>query len=444
MNILKKIINKIHKLFPGQNPAGLGQRTIPENLVKRLYRQMYVDSEFRQTVIDIRKMDAMDPRVKKIHTRTARAAVKGGLRIKTISNNKVIIEKWKKFEQRLQLKRKEKLESDCRGLLMEGNLPMQWVLDKKQMVSAAIRMPSETIVSLVNEKGIFDDPQKAYEQWDLSKGKAIASFALWQLTMIRLTPQNYDDNGCYGRPYLDSSRSVWKKLVMTEEDLVIRRRTRAPLRLAHTLENAKQEELEKYQNATEAVNNNITTDYFLNKKGGVVAIQGDENLSEIADVVYLLDTFFAGAPGPKGLFGYGGDLARDVIEILTKDFFDEIDSLQDTLAFAYETGFRLDLLLAGINPEEYDFSIIFAERRTDSANQRADMALKLQAMSISRESVWEAAGLNSAEEAEKLKIQEKELDPYPFPENISNQKPTVNITPGNAPQGESATNISSS
>lgn len=34
-------------------------------------------------------------------------------------------------------------------------------------------------------------------------------------------------------------------------------------------------------------------DFFLNKKGSVTSVSGDANLDQIADVSYLLDTFFA-------------------------------------------------------------------------------------------------------------------------------------------------------
>src|SRR5689334_2451873 len=97
-------------------------------------------------------------------------------------------------------------------------------------------MASETLLPNVAPNGRFKDPRIAYEQYDLSTGTKVAAFALWQLTLVRLTPDNFDDLGAMGRPYLDASRAVWKKLIMTEEDLVMRRRQRAPLRMAHVLE----------------------------------------------------------------------------------------------------------------------------------------------------------------------------------------------------------------
>ncbi|MBF0453649.1 MAG: hypothetical protein HQL72_02390 [Magnetococcales bacterium] len=426
----------------------LGRRVHPDYAHRHLYRQFVIEPGLQAAIRDIREMDKLDQRVKKIHSRTARSIVKGGLRLVTSSDNKRIIRAWKRFEKRLNLNRSDKLQSDARGLMMEGNLPMQWVLGPDRRVVAGVRMPTETIIPQVGPSGRFDNPAHAYDQVDLTEGRTVARFALWQLSMARVDPDNYDDHGCFGRPYLDASRTVWKKLTMTEEDLVIRRRMRAPFRLGHSLDGATKEELDQYRHHVETSQaNGATTDFFSNKKLAITAIQGDANLDQIADVVHLLDTFYAGSPAPKGLFGYAGQLSRDILEDLKKDYFEEIDTLQDTLSLTYQQGFTLDLLLAGINPDAYEFSIQFAERRTETANQRADLALKQQALGIPREMVWAAAGHDPAAVKEQLEAEAKENDPYPEPDGGHNPpagtvRPTVNVTPSNARKGESATTIS--
>lgn len=441
--------------IPASSERGL--RPTPENALAYLYRDMWVDPALRQSILDIRAADRTDGRVKMIHRRTARAASKGGLLVRVYSGpQQKIVREWQQFVERLKLYRIEKLYSDVRGMMMEGNLPLQWVLDDTNTVVEAVRMPTETLLPKVGKDGRFTDVRRAYDQIDLSglggPAPVLASFALWQLTVGRLDPDNYDDWGSLGRPYLDASRATWKKLCMTEEDLVVRRRTRAPLRMAHSLEGASKEDLAEYRAQVEqdqAWGN--WKDYFFNKKGAVSPVSGDANLDQIADVAYLLDTFFAGAPAPKGLFGLGlEDLNRDILEDLKKDFFDEIDSLQDTAASTYEQGFRLHLLLRGMNPAAYEFEVQFAERRVDTPNQRADLALKYQALGLSRETVWEATGLDVANEQSRLDRQHAEADPYPMPgmegtplpgERPPPTRPRVSITPGNAPKGESATSI---
>lgn len=421
-----------------------GQRTTPENYVKYLYRSMWVDAELRATILDIRNMDKMDPRVKKIHRRTVSAAIKGGLKLENPGNSRVIKRAWDKYQRRLQLHRREKLFSDGRGLMMEGNLLLQWVLDDANRVAAGVRMPVETMQPIVNPNGQYTSVAGAFEQFDLTSGARIATFPLWNITHTRLTPDNFDDNGSMGRPYLDATRTVWKKLIMTEEDLVIRRRMRAPLRLSHILEGASDTALEKYRDEIEKSQaEGNSNDYFSNKKGSVTPIQGDATLSEIADIEYLLDTFFSGSPAPAGLFGYPGDLNRDILEDLKRDFFEEVDALQDEHAYAYQQGFILDLLLQGIVPDNHEFNVVFAERRTETLNQAADRALKYQAAGSSQQTVFDILNLDIETEAKRKAAEKDKWAPYPDPGNIGmRNKPNVSVTPGNQPKGESATTIS--
>jgi hypothetical protein len=456
------IVSRDETAVPGQPVPGgseRGFRSTPENALLHLYRGMWVDPDRRQAILDIRHADRIDGRVKQIHRKTARAAAKGGLILRVKDGPKRLQREWQAFEERCALYRIEKLQSDLRGLMMEGNLPMQWVLDGAGHVAGAVRMPADTINPKVGPNGRFLDPRAAYEQLDVNAvaggSPVLATFALWQLTVGRIDPDNYDDWGAMGRPYLDASRGIWKKLLMTEESLVVRRHMRAPLRMSHVIEGASPEELQLYKAEVEATQaHGAYHDYYSNKKGAVTPVQGDANLEHIADVNYLLDTFFTGAPAPKGLFGLGvGDLNRDILEDLKKDYFDEIDALQDVTSAVYEQGFRLHLLMAGVNPAAYDFEVQFRERRVDTPNQRADLALKMQALGMSRETVWETTGIDTAAEQSRVERQMRERDPYPMPGMEGPPtpgmpgmpppaaRPRVSITPGNAPKGESATTI---
>lgn len=430
----------------------IGHTPTPESSAQRLYRQMWADPHLRARILDIRDMDRRDGRVKKIHLRSSRAAAKGGLRLAAPGAPKWLQAEFRSWLKNLRLDHRDKLESDLRGLMMEGNLALEYVLNADQSaVVGCARLPSETLVPLVGPDGQFLDPGHAYEQRDPYSGKTLASFGLWQLTLTRLTPDNYDDFGSMGRPYLDATREVWKQLRMTEEDLVVRRRMRAPLRMHHVLENASEAELQEYRNKVEEDQaSGATRDYYTNKKGSVNPVQGDANLDQIADVSYLLDNFFGGAPAPKGLFGYAGDLQRDILEDLKKDFYDELDALQDNAAYNYEQGFRLHLLLRGRNPDAWDLSVQFAERLTDTANQRADRALKLQALGLPRDLVWETAGVDVVAAKRALERQREENDPYPLNDGDTpplpgeRPRPRVTVTPGNRRKGESATDIATS
>jgi hypothetical protein len=420
----------------------LGYRPNPDDRMKYLYRLMWVDPQFRQSVIDIRTMDKADSRVKRVHKKTASTLTKSGLCLSMPQENTRLRKIWDALVKRLDLKKRQKLISDASGYLKEGNLMMQWVLGPDNKIWQGIRMPSETMIADVNPNGIYKDVQKAFKQMDFMTGGVIDSFALWQITHGRLDPDNYDDKGSMGRPLMDASRTIWKKLTMTEEDLVIRRRDRAPLQKVHVLDGATGTELEEYENKINERRRTapVDLDYFLNKKGGVTSLQGDENLDHIKDISLLIDSFFAGAPAPKGLFGYADGLNRDILQDMRRDFFEEVDTMQDEISDVYRAGFELELLLNNIDPNKYNFEIKFNERVTETPNQAADRALKVKAIGGSNQTAWEIAGLDPTTEISRIKTEIESSDPYPSPNEISSQ--SVNITEGNAPKKESATSVS--
>ncbi len=438
----------------GRPTGERGSRTPADVALARYYRQFAVSTEVREKILLLREMEVRDGRVKHIHGRVSRDTVRGGLVMQFPESSQTLKREWEDFARRLDLNRPQKLRSDARALVAEGNLPLQMVLDDRQRVVAAVRMPAETIVPIVDDNGRFKNPAAAYEQRDVLTGRVLATFAAWQLQLGRFDPLNWDDMGEMGRPFLDATVETWRKLRMTEEDMVIRRRTRAPLRLSHILEGANPEEIEAYRKQVEGEKGDVNTDFYANRKGGVTALQGDAHLGEIEDVVHLLDTFFAGTPAPKALFGYVGDLSRDVLEDLKRDYYDEIDHMQDTLAWEYEWCFRIHLLLKGVVAEPDEFTLRYSQRRTETPNQVADLALKLNALGLPPPMVWEEMGYDPAKVEAAARSWGERADPYPVTPGIgaAGAKPggapampspsRVSITPGNAPKGESATAVS--
>lgn len=438
------------KYFPSANPMPneRGSRIASDDAMERMYRTMWLDTDRRAMIRTMRDMDTQDGRVKRIHSRIARDCIRGGLvlQVKERSSSETLKREWEGFKGRLQLDVGEKLKSDARGFVMEGNLPLQLVMDDQQRVAAAIRMPSDTIMPITDLGGRFRNPAAAYEQRDVMTGEVLARWAAWQMTLCRLDPDNFDDFGSMGRPFLDGCATTWRKLTMTEEDLVIRRRMRAPLRLAHVLEGADEPGMALYRKQVEGEKGEISTDFYLNRKGAVTAIQGDATLGDIGDVVHLLDSFFAGAGVPKGLFGYTEGLARDILEDLKRDYYDEVDGVQDTLAQAYNLAFRIHLLFKGLDPATDEFTLRYAQRRTETPNQVADLALKYFALNLPQDMVYADMGLDPDYVRAKQAEQAARTDPYPSPA----PQPTkpgmapvrVSVTPGNAPKGESATSIS--
>lgn len=438
------------EFYPAANhlQGETGARLASDTAMDRMYRTMWLDTERRAMVQTIRDMDRRDGRVKAIHRKLAADCIRGGLvlQVSEKASSETLKREWLAMKGRMQLDMAEKLRSDARGFVMEGNLPLQLVLNERLEVVAGIRMPSDTILPITDSRGRFKNPAQAWEQRDVMTGTTLASWPAYQMAVARLDPDNFDDLGSMGRPFLDACATVWRKLVMTEEDLVIRRRQRAPLRMSHVLEGADASELEAYRQRVEGEKNEISTDYYLNRRGAVTAVQGDATLGDIGDVTHLLDSFYAGSPAPKGLFGYTDGMARDILEDLKRSYYDEVDSLQDSMAAAYAVAFRIHLLFKGIDPGTDEFTLRYAQRRTETPNQVADLALKYMALGLPDDMVFADMGLDPDLVRAKRTEQAQRNDPYPPAAQGAGRgqggMPRVSVTPGNAPKGESATAVS--
>lgn len=64
----------------------------------------------------------------------------------------------------------------------------QLVLNDRQDVVAAIRIPSDTIQPITDMGGRFKNPAAAWEQRDVMTGATLATWAAWQMTVARAGP----------------------------------------------------------------------------------------------------------------------------------------------------------------------------------------------------------------------------------------------------------------
>ncbi len=139
--------------------------------------------------------------------------------------------------------------------------------------------------------------------------------------------------------------------------------------------------------------------------------------------------------------GYTDGMARDILEDLKRDYYDEIDTLQDTLSYLYDWGFRLQLLLRGIHPDDAGYTLTFAERRTETLSQTTDRALKLKALGAPEQLVWSDLGQDPARIQAMREEEGLPANPYPDDPAIPDTGPRVSITPGNGRKGESGTAV---
>lgn len=397
------------------------------------------DYGIRDSIPLIRNMHDTDGLVSELHNRTARLCAKGGILLKINGAHRDdLSQQFKEFIHNNGLDNREKLESDARGLLMEGSLALE-TLVKNGRVVGLLRLPVDTFTPITGKNGRIKDDKKAYCQRNETEGELIY-WPKWAIRWVRANPINFDDQSSLGIPYFHPSRKQWKKLTSTENDMFIRRKNRSPLRWLHHLPGFDKTELKHYRMEDEQRRLDPERDFYMNQ-GEVKAIQGDANLGEIDDVFYSLERVFAGLSAPLSLFGFSDRISRDILEDLKRDYFDYIDTLQDTISRAYHEAFLLDCLLSGINVKPTDFIVMYKERKTMTDNQLCDLALKKQALGVSQQTIFETINLDYQVELERKKAESQNGDPYAndFDPTNSNQ---VSITPGNAKKGESATTIS--
>ena len=196
----------------------------------------------------------------------------------------------------------------------------------KEGVLGAIAMP---VSEVEREEGYNNDPNSLRFKWT-SQGNTV--FENYQISHLRILG---DDRFLpYGRSVLDSSRKVWKQLLMAEDAMLIYRISRAPERRVFYVDvgNIPPKDVEGYmQNArdklkripvvSEASGNvdlrynpeSILEDFFIPVRGDrgsrIETLPGGENAAAIEDIEYLQNKLFISLGVPKSYLTAEEDLS---------------------------------------------------------------------------------------------------------------------------------------
>jgi hypothetical protein len=196
----------------------------------------------------------------------------------------------------------------------------------KEGVLGAIAMP---VSEVEREEGYNNDPNSLRFKWT-SQGNTV--FENYQISHLRIL----GDDGFlpYGRSVLDSSRKVWKQLLMAEDAMLIYRISRAPERRVFYVDvgNIPPKDVEGYmQNARDKLkripvvsesNGNvdlrynpesILEDFFIPVRGDrgsrIETLPGGENAAAIEDIEYLQNKLFISLGVPKSYLTAEEDLS---------------------------------------------------------------------------------------------------------------------------------------
>lgn len=311
-----------------------------------------------------------------------------------------------------------------RGLLEDGELYLQPVV-RDQRITKVRPFPTLTMEPLLNTAGEFADVSRSFRQIDLLSRETVALFPLWQVNWIRhdWRPTRGTANG---RSQYLQVRGLGRALNNTENDLVIRRRTRSALKFHHRVGAPGTNDMNavkayKVENGLDqpGAAKKIVTDYYSTGDVQITALQGDANLGEIDDVKHLQDAYMGRLGKPKGLMGgWGDDINRDVLEQQQEQYQEFLNGLRNLVwngDGGVYSGLKavcdFALSLAGINPAMITYQPSWPRKLTAAQIKQIEAISKLRvAGEISHRTslslIGSMLGIESAE-AELTRIEEE-------------------------------------
>jgi hypothetical protein len=167
----------------------------------------------------------------------------------------------------------------------------------------------------------------------------------------------------------------------------------------HVLAGATPAELEGYKERNKQALENpgaSVADFFSNQAGSLSVVQGDANLSQIADVEHHIATWFQSGEVPMELMGYGKDLNRDVLGEKKAEYEQTLSQLREwVIAELIVPLLERQWLLAGIYPASLGYQVVWREASKitpEIISTVADAAMKLQVLGLPPEMVWGMLG----------------------------------------------------
>lgn len=342
---------------------------------------------------DIDQMIRSDTRLKRANHVFARTTIRRGLSVKaSCSSSQALEDKSQEiidnFSDRIQLN--SKLLPWARSLLKDGELFLNPVIDlTNNRIQDVKNLPAITMQRNENIEGRFEDIKDAFRQIDPVSRQILTNFPLYSINHIR---HDHEAGQLYGNSKYLTCLPFWRKLNMTEEDLVVRRRTRAVPRRLHSVGTKDNpgnwDEVKKYKAENKLENPKIaavTTDYFGNGLTSITDLNGDADMDKIKDIEHLQEVYMIGTGVPLHILGFGQNVNRDIVEDQKSQFEEDTQELRDLLEYGDDAPFsglralyELELNLNGIDPSLIDLNFMWAENADDTVDRKVDRVLKLR------------------------------------------------------------------
>lgn len=420
-------ITDFFKSFTSNNAMGTG-KTYP-NQMNNLYAHMAVELDRRKIYQECWVMYNEDARISAAIDTTAGSATNGTFTLKfnDIENmNSSVIDDSEQIMNDV-IKRthlKGKIPAIAKELLILGDVFLEVIIDfNTNEIVDLKKLPARTVERQEDDYGNLT----GFIQKD-DTGKIIANFEPWQILHMRW---NNFTGQLYGTSMLKGVRLLYKKLKMTEEDLVIRRRTRAGLKLHHygadPQEPLESDEVDEYIDMNKSTAMNVRTDFYSNGKWKIDVLKSDDGVAMMDDVKHLENALFIGLRTPKGLLGIGDNSNKATLERQEVAYIRLLNEIDEVIGEQLRYVFDMSLKLKAIDPTNIDYELLWKEKTIEDMNTKVErLILQANGSFISKQTATEEMGYNFEDEMARI---EEEMKNYDFLNFNATQFSNPNITP---------------
>lgn len=383
------------------------------NKINLLYEHMAIENDRQKIYEECWAMYSEDARISAAIDTTVGAATNNGFTLnfnKANSENESLVKDSDEIINKLikKTKMQSKVLPIAKEMLILGDVFLEVILDYKEFEIVDLKkLPARTIERMEDEYGTL----LGYVQKN-DLGEIIARFEPWQILHMRW---NNFTGQKYGTSLLRSLRAVYKKLRMIEEDLVIRRRTRAGLKLHHygadPTEPLDDDELDAYIDLNKSTPLNVRTDFYSNGKFKIDVLRSDDGVNEINDVLHFEETLFIGLRTPKGLLGLGDNTNKGTLERQEVAYIRLLNEITNVISEQFMDLFDLALKLKALDPDKLDYKLVWAEKTIEDMNSKVErLILQANGGFISKESATNEMGYDFEDEMAKIENEMKKYD----------------------------------
>lgn len=404
-------ITDFFKSFANSEVKGSG-KTYP-NKMNLLYGQMAVEQDRKKIYEECWVMYNEDARISAAIDTTAGSATNGAFTLKfnnVKTDSSSVLKDAEEIMETIikKTKMKAKIPSIAKELLILGDVFLEVIIDFQQSEIVNLKkLPARTIERQEDEYGNLI----GFVQRD-DLGQVIASFEPWQILHMRW---NNFTGQMYGTSMLRGIRLLYKKLKMTEEDLVIRRRTRAGLKLHHYGASAdeplEEDEVDDYIKLNNSTAMNVRTDFYSNGKWKIDVLRSDDGVAMMDDIKHLENALFVGLRTPKGLLGIGEQTNKATLERQEVAYIRLLNEIDEVIGEQVRHVFDIGLQLKGVDPSNIEYDLIWREKTIEDMNTKIErLILQANGGFISKETATNEMGYNFEDEMHRIEEEQKKYD----------------------------------